>query len=648
MRNNIRTRISSIFAVVILVSIVLLSIMFTAQLRTIETKSVTDRLHVAIQAAWDVFDADSAQMEVLLSQTALREELDEPIREKNRQVLDRYLQELQANHKNIDYFVITDIDGQVLSSTNDPFGSQWFLTSLLPTLTQKGQPMHSFEIMPAKYIVSGNPQLRKDALITYSGVDQNNIAVQGELEDALFNIVLCPILDNTQNIVGCLSAGILLNNNQELPDTYTERVPNTYLSISMKGIRISSNISLDYFHYLKGTLQEKQLVQVTDAGNRYSGKITLLSGPALIVVDPVINHAGAVVGNMGVGAPLNAFPEFSNHNLLLVFATGLLIFIFSLFLVELTSRSIARPIYKLQDLAKSIMFKGVHLHDVVWQEKSAPFELQELAESFLSMAQKLQDDNLHLEDKVKERTEQLANTITELQSANKYKSQFLANMSHELRTPLNSIIGFSQLLRDKLFGDLNEKQEDFLKNVLESGTQLLDLINDILDMIKLDQHVEKLAPVPMNINKSIRDICALFQPQIQAKELHFVIETEEILPDPCWDPKKFRQILTNLFSNAIKFTPARGSITITVQSQDDMIKIMVSDNGIGIPVEMREKVFLAFEQADSSYTKLYRGVGLGLSICKSLVELHKGTIWLEENPGGGTVACFLLPIEPFK
>jgi signal transduction histidine kinase len=220
-------------------------------------------------------------------------------------------------------------------------------------------------------------------------------------------------------------------------------------------------------------------------------------------------------------------------------------------------------------------------------------------------------------------------------------------MSHELRTPMNSIIGFSRLLQDKLYGELNEKQENFLETIIESGNRLLDLINDILDMIKLDQRIVKLSPAPVDLDKLIGDLADFLHPQIHAKDHTLEIHIEENLPVPYWDAKNIRQIIENLLTNAIKFTPAQGRITIVAQKYNGKIKITVADTGIGIPTEMREKVFLAFEQADSSYTKLYRGVGLGLAISKSLVELHKGAVWLEENPQGGTTVCVLLPVKPF-
>ncbi|MDR2006799.1 MAG: hypothetical protein LBP78_06130 [Acidaminococcales bacterium] len=604
---------------------------------------------MAIQAAWDLFYYDSTRMDSLLSQTALHVPLAQPIREGNYRLLDKYLRELKASNENIDYFAITTPQGRVLSSTSDPPGSRWFLSSLLPALLEKKRPLQSFEIMPAEYLALGNPQLRKKAKVVYAGRDRSGAVAQGELEDALFNLVLCPVLDDRENVVGCLTAGILLNNDQRLPTVYTDRVPNTYLSIGVKGIRVSSNISLTYSDVPKGTVQERQLLKVTEAGRRYSGKIamSMYNSQSIIVVDPLISHSGTVVGNMGVGAAFSSFPELKNDSLFLITFTGLVIFLFSLFLVNFTTKSITKPIYKLQDLAKSIASSGLQHKDLAWREKRAPIELQELAESMLFMAQYLTNENLLLEDKVNERTEQLVKSVSELESANKFKSQFLANMSHELRTPMNSIIGFSRLLQDRLFGELNGKQEEFLQTIIESGNRLLDLINDILDMIKLDQRIVKLLPVPVNLNKLIYDLAALLQPQIRAKDHVLEIYIEEDMPVPYWDDKNIRQVIENLLTNAIKFTPAYGRITVRAQKYNGKIKIVVADTGIGIPPEMREKVFLAFEQADSGYTKLYRGVGLGLSISKSLVELHKGVIWLEENPLGGTMACMLLPIKPF-
>jgi signal transduction histidine kinase len=222
-----------------------------------------------------------------------------------------------------------------------------------------------------------------------------------------------------------------------------------------------------------------------------------------------------------------------------------------------------------------------------------------------------------------------------------------SDLSHELRTPLNSIIGFAQLLQDKLFGSLNTEQEDHVATIIESSNHLLELINDILDLVKLDQHIEKLAPAYLDLEKIFSDLSDLFLPQLRAKSLNFSISVEGALPHPHWDPQKLKQILINIISNAIKFTPQEGSVTLTASQVGEEISISVKDTGVGIPPEMAEKVFLAFVQADSSYTKLYRGVGLGLSISKNLVELHKGKIWLEPNPDGGTIVTFSIPIDPF-
>lgn len=204
------------------------------------------------------------------------------------------------------------------------------------------------------------------------------------------------------------------------------------------------------------------------------------------------------------------------------------------------------------------------------------------------------------------------------------------------------------VLKDNLYGELNDKQSLYVNTIISSSNHLLELINDILEIIKLDRGVTKLFPKPIDLIQLFHEVSNLAFPFLNAKAQKFSVKVEDNVPVVTWDKQKIEQVIMNLLSNAVKFTPDGGEISIDAGMSGDYIEIKVSDTGIGVPEDMREKVFLAFEQANSSYTKLYQGVGLGLAICKSLVELHCGIIWLEENPGGGTVACVLLPPEPFN
>jgi len=241
--------------------------------------------------------------------------------------------------------------------------------------------------------------------------------------------------------------------------------------------------------------------------------------------------------------------------------------------------------------------------------------------------------------------------LTEIQkekveAANKAKSEFLANMSHELRTPLNAIIGFSEVLRDKLCGDLNEEQMDFVMDIYYSG-HLLQMINNILDLSKVESGKIELNYEEFEIGELINDVLLTLKGIVKKK--NFSVETkihnhsERIYADPV----KFKQILYNLFSNAIKFTPENGRIfvqTSRLKNDKNVIKIEVQDTGIGIGKENLEKIFQEFKQIDSSFSRKYEGTGLGLTLTKKYVEMHGGTIWLESEVGGGSTFYFTLPI----
>ncbi len=233
-----------------------------------------------------------------------------------------------------------------------------------------------------------------------------------------------------------------------------------------------------------------------------------------------------------------------------------------------------------------------------------------------------------------------------LSHASKAKSDFLAAMSHELRTPLNSIIGFSDLLRQQIPGELNQKQEKYVDNVLTSGKHLLNIINDILDLSKIEAGKMELSMEKISLQALINESIVLIK---ETASRHYVTVKEELDPEidiiEC-DKLRVKQVLFNLFSNAVKFSKSEGgTITIRTKKEGDMAVISVSDTGIGIKEEDIGNLFKKFEQLDSGSSRKYSGTGLGLAISKKLVELHGGSIRVESRYGEGTTFAFLLPIE---
>ncbi len=231
------------------------------------------------------------------------------------------------------------------------------------------------------------------------------------------------------------------------------------------------------------------------------------------------------------------------------------------------------------------------------------------------------------------------------ENANRTKSEFLANMSHELRTPLNSIIGFSDVLLEGYFGELNTKQYRYLGNISNSGRHLLGIINDILDISKVESGKSKLELEEISVHSTLEEMMSFMQPLAAEKE---IVLRLEIAPQPdklLADKPKLKQVLYNLIGNAIKFTDIGGYVTIKARAEGNMVSISVTDTGIGIEAHNLKKLFRPFTQLDSSTCKRYEGTGLGLALAKELIEAHDGSIWVESEHGKGSTFTFTLPLD---
>jgi signal transduction histidine kinase len=231
----------------------------------------------------------------------------------------------------------------------------------------------------------------------------------------------------------------------------------------------------------------------------------------------------------------------------------------------------------------------------------------------------------------------------QIEAANRHKSEFLANMSHELRTPLNAIIGFSEVLQERLFGELNEKQAEYTDDILTSGRHLLSLINEILDLSKVEAGRMELELATFDLPLAIDNARTFVRERAIKHGITLDIDVDERLGDYVGDERKIKQILLNLLSNAVKFTPEGGRIHINARQVDGSVEISVSDTGIGIAHQDQPKIFEEFRQVGSDYSHKVEGTGLGLTLAKKFVELHGGRIWVESEPGKGSTFSFTLP-----
>ncbi|MGH7331420.1 MAG: GAF domain-containing protein [Candidatus Rokuibacteriota bacterium] len=234
----------------------------------------------------------------------------------------------------------------------------------------------------------------------------------------------------------------------------------------------------------------------------------------------------------------------------------------------------------------------------------------------------------------------------ELEAASRHKSEFLANMSHELRTPLNAIIGFSEVLAERMFGDVNEKQAEYLQDILASGRHLLSLINDILDLSKVEAGHLEVELAPFDLPVAVENALTLIRERASRRGIALDVAVDAGVGDVVGDERKIRQILLNLLSNAVKFTPEGGRIGVRATAAEDVITISVSDTGIGIAPEDQATIFEEFRQVGRDDARKQEGTGLGLTLAKKFVELHGGRIWVQSQVGQGSTFAFTLPVRP--
>jgi len=269
------------------------------------------------------------------------------------------------------------------------------------------------------------------------------------------------------------------------------------------------------------------------------------------------------------------------------------------------------------------------------------------------------EDMKMMSNKLRERNNEIEKKNKQLDEASRMKSEFLANMSHELRTPLNAILGFSEAMKDKIFGEVNDKQEEGLGVIFDSGQHLLSLINDILDLSKIESGKMELDCSSFDINDLVERSLSIIKEKANKHNIHLNLNLGDQVGVVTADERKIKQVMFNLLSNATKFTPDNGDITVSTQlhlneimlcaneekSRQDFISISVTDTGIGMAKKDLGKLFVPFEQLDSSLSKKYQGTGLGLAMVKRLLELHRGCISVRSELRKGSCFTAFLPIE---
>src|SRR5207248_771347 len=241
--------------------------------------------------------------------------------------------------------------------------------------------------------------------------------------------------------------------------------------------------------------------------------------------------------------------------------------------------------------------------------------------------------------------DELQRLYRELEQTSLHKSEFLASMSHELRTPLNAIIGFSQVLRERMFGEINEKQKEYLDDILSSGNHLLSLINDVLDLSKVEAGQVELEVAPFSLREALERGVVMVRDRARMDGVQVGLASDPEVEIVEGDERRIRQVIFNLLSNAVKFTPAGGAVDVRAAQVNGEVRVSFRDTGPGLAAEDHKRIFEDFQQTEAGIEQR-EGTGLGLALSKRLVELHGGRIWVDSELGKGSTFVFTLPVTP--
>jgi signal transduction histidine kinase len=354
-----------------------------------------------------------------------------------------------------------------------------------------------------------------------------------------------------------------------------------------------------------------------------------------------------IIGFIRLGLSMASLEAYTLSLLRLWTVLGALVLVGGGGAIFLFAGRITRPVKTLTEHAKKIASGSLEERIPV----ASRDELGELATSFNEMGESLQrsvSERERLMADLESANRSLEDRSVQLEFANRHKSEFLANMSHELRTPLNAIIGFSEVLKQRMYGDLNDDQAEYLEDIHSSGKHLHSLINDVLDLSKIEAGKMELEVAHFDLAATLENASTLVRERARRQGIDLSVEVDDHLEDVEADERKVKQILLNLLSNAVKFTPEGGKISLTAVRRGDEVEVAVADTGIGIGPEDRAAVFEEFTQVGSDYDRKSEGTGLGLTLARKFVELHGGSIWLESELGEGSRFAFTLPIRAVR
>lgn len=594
------------------------------------------------------------------------------LRDHDEKIIEEELKKMAAVIPYLDVAFVVDADNKLLASIHRETkyeDNSFFKEAAARSLADK-EVHFSEEVLPINMLFTKNSPQHDKLLVKIRDYKQG---YDDYLSKALIGVNIIPVFNAPQSeeVIGAVVLGDAINNDREIPDYYSEHIKNSFLAYSIDGIRISASIATPFSNDYIGTPTPIQSDVTSVENNLYFGRQRVVDEIHVFLDEDIVNSKGEIVAKVGVGIPEEKFSAIVSDNFKVVIGIAVVCLVTMIIVGRKLAEKISNPIVAVTNAARE--YGGLELDEEAYPPKSRHDESSVLMITFTELVKKLNakeyerqrfmDQLVHEHDKQKElseelqranerlefivagRTQHLQDAIVELKKVDAAKSNFMANISHELRTPLNVILGSAEMLKEKIWGNMTVKQESYVNSIHGSGTHLLQLIDDILDISKIATGKMQLNLGTFYIDEILQRTVAEIATYAREKELHINVSVQ---PDDFImnaDQQKLKQILYNILSNSAKFTEAHGRIDILVKQKASYIEVNVRDTGIGIAEADLGRVWVEFEQVDSSYGRNYEGTGLGLPLVKKLVELHGGEVHLRSQFGIGTEVTFTMPLD---
>ncbi len=537
-----------------------------------------------------------------------------------------------------DFATIFDKKGHVVVRSNSNITNDTELLKLVKKALN-GKEINSIEILDEDTVCKENLENKTKIQIIKTGnhqelISKNTMTNKSVEKRALALVSIKPIKDKNGTTIGVLLMSKVLNKDCSLVDKVKKTTKDT-ATIFLDGLRISTNVEENNKRAIGTFVSEDVYDKVVKNGETYYGRAFVVNDWYLTAYEPIRNSDNEIIGMLYVGIPEKPFIVLQNSIKHIIIGVGILGLLIALIVSFVINGKITKPLDELKKGAEAIG-KGNYDFRVKINTND---EFEELASAFNKMADEIRKSH----EKLKKQAEELEKSYNELKELDRLKSDIVAIVSHELRTPLTSIKGYVELVLDGTMGAITETQRKCLEIANENIDRLKRLIDNMLDLSKIEHGELEMNTKPTNLKDIVENAVNTLKPLADEKNINIIYKINDIIIN-C-DKDRITQVLTNLIENAIKFSPINEKVVIEAFKEGNSVHIKVIDNGPGIPKKDLDRIFDRFYQVDSPAKRIKGGSGLGLAVCKSIIEAHGGVIWVESELGKGSIFHIILPIN---